>query len=173
MISLASITIQDTVNNDADRRTSRFFFFFFFLQSPHCAVKCLQRVYPHGQGEVPCKSRATYQALVTCLTWFARRCTGNCEQWLRCVYCLVSNWTASATPAGARCPCCSSSTNEQLLGPAVWRPSWERETPGLNPASPLESYWRRQHCCSSGDLPDVIGVSAGTGWPSVSTVQVK
>ena len=37
-----------------------------FLQSPHCAVNCLQHVRSSGLGAIVCKSRATHRALITC-----------------------------------------------------------------------------------------------------------
>ena len=36
------------------------------LQSPQCAVNCLQHVHSIGQGAIVCKSCAKYQVLITC-----------------------------------------------------------------------------------------------------------
>ena len=37
-----------------------------FLQSPLCAVNCLQRVRSSGQGGVVCKSCSTHRVLISC-----------------------------------------------------------------------------------------------------------
>ena len=39
-----------------------------FLQSPHCAVNCLQHVGSNGQGAIVCKSRAKHRAPFACNT---------------------------------------------------------------------------------------------------------
>ena len=36
-----------------------------FLQSPHCALKCLQHVRSSGPGAIECEFRSAYRALVT------------------------------------------------------------------------------------------------------------
>ena len=45
-----------------------------FLQSPHCAMNCLQHVRSSGQGAIVCKSRNTSSAChaqhVLCATWY-------------------------------------------------------------------------------------------------------
>ena len=45
-----------------------------FLQSPHCAVNCLQRVRSSGPGAIVCKAHAAHRALITCnmscATWY-------------------------------------------------------------------------------------------------------
>ena len=57
-----------TTNNNSnriERRNLR------FLRSPHCAANYLQHVHSSGQCAVVCKSRATLQALITCIMLFA------------------------------------------------------------------------------------------------------
>ena len=47
--------------------------FWDFVQSPHHAMNCLQCIHSSGQGTVLCKSHATRQALITCMscaTWY-------------------------------------------------------------------------------------------------------
>ena len=60
-------TCNNNNNNRIRRRNSR------FLQSPYCAVNCLQYVRSRGPGAIVCKSRATHRALITCYmcaTWY-------------------------------------------------------------------------------------------------------
>ena len=44
------------------------------LQSPHCAVSCLQHVRSSSPGVIVCKSHATHRALIMCnlqcTTWY-------------------------------------------------------------------------------------------------------
>ena len=53
-------------NNRSERRNSRFF----FLQSPHCAVNCLQHVCSSGQAPAHCA------LIMSCATW----CEGTVQR---------------------------------------------------------------------------------------------
>ena len=53
--------------------------FWDFLQSPCCAVYCLQHLCSSGQGAIMCKSRATHQALITCSVSFATWYEGTAQ----------------------------------------------------------------------------------------------
>ena len=56
-----------------------FFFFFFWFYNLHCAVNCLQHVRSNDQDVIVCKSRATYQALITCNMSCARWYEGKAQ----------------------------------------------------------------------------------------------
>ena len=64
----------NNVNNHIEKRNSN------FLQSPHCAVNCLQHVRSRGQGTVVCKSRAKHIEGLSCTSRVSRSAKGqlNC-----------------------------------------------------------------------------------------------
>ena len=52
MITIAIVALKGTIRD--------------FLQSPHCAINCLQHVHLCGPGAIVCKLCATHRALITC-----------------------------------------------------------------------------------------------------------